>query len=464
MSKKETAAPLRVDLYIRVSGQEQAIKGLSLEAQQENLEEYARERGWVIVGTYIDAAKTARKRMYKRTNFLRMLEDVKQDKVDLILFTRLDRWFRSVADYYKVMEILDAHNCGWLTTQEQYDTTTAGGRLYINLRLSIAQNEADLCGERIGVVLDSKVKHGTVVSGKIPFGYRINKEKRLEIVPQDAAIILDAFEHYRSSVSVRATAAYIQLTYGLNWDNIRCRRNLCQTLYIGHYESNGRVNPNFCPPIVPRDLYDDVQKLLSNNTKANPTGRVFLFTSLLICAECGHRLAGLQTGYGPYYRCPQHYSRRTCGHKKQIRETAVEEWLFTFLGDELEKQRLEWEVKEARRKQAAASVDRAAIRRKLSRLKELYVNEMIDLEEYRRDYELYTTQLAERTAPSAEEERPNFEAIEAILETGFRKIYDGLEREEKRTLWRSVIKEIHVDKEWQITRISFYRCSYTNDT
>lgn len=455
MSKKETAAPLRVDLYIRVSGQEQAIKGLSLEAQQENLEEYARERGWVIVGTYIDAAKTARKRMYKRTNFLRMLEDVKQDKVDLILFTRLDRWFRSVADYYKVMEILDAHNCGWLTTQEQYDTTTAGGRLYINLRLSIAQNEADLCGERIGVVLDSKVKHGTVVSGKIPFGYRINEEKRLEIVPQDAAIILDAFEHYRSSVSVRATAAYIQRTYGLNWDNIRCRRNLCQTLYIGHYESNGRVNPNFCPPIVPRDLYDDVQKLLSNNTKANPTGRVFLFTSLLICAECGHRLAGLQTGYGPYYRCPQHYSRRTCGHKKQIRETAVEEWLFTFLGDELEKQRLEWEVKEARRKQAAASVDRAAIRRKLSRLKELYVNEMIDLEEYRRDYELYTTQLAERTAPSAEEERPNFEAIEAILETGFRKIYDGLEREEKRTLWRSVIKEIHVDKERQITRISF---------
>ena len=455
MSKKETAAPLRVDLYIRVSGQEQAIKGLSLEAQQENLEEYARERGWVIVGTYIDAAKTARKRMYKRTNFLRMLEDVKQDKVDLILFTRLDRWFRSVADYYKVMEILDAHNCGWLTTQEQYDTTTAGGRLYINLRLSIAQNEADLCGERIGVVLDSKVKHGTVVSGKIPFGYRINKEKRLEIVPQDAAIILDAFEHYRSSVSVRATAAYIQLTYGLNWDNIRCRRNLCQTLYIGHYESNGRVNPNFCPPIVPRDLYDDVQKLLSNNTKANPTGRVFLFTSLLICAECGHRLAGLQTGYGPYYRCPQHYSRRTCGHKKQIRETAVEEWLFTFLGDELEKQRLEWEVKEARRKQAAASVDRAAIRRKLSRLKELYVNEMIDLEEYRRDYELYTAQLAERTAPAAEEERPNFEAVEAILANGFRKIYDGLEREEKRTLWRSVIKEIRVDKERQITGIAF---------
>ena len=115
-----------------------------------------RENGWIVAGLYIDAAKTARKRLGKRTNFLRMLEDVKRDKVDLILFTRLDRWFRSVADYYKVMEVLEAHGCGWKTTQEQYDTSTAGGRLYINLRLSIAQNEADLCGERIGVCLTAR--------------------------------------------------------------------------------------------------------------------------------------------------------------------------------------------------------------------------------------------------------------------------------------------------------------------
>ena len=88
---------------------------------------------------------------------------------------------------------------------------------------------------------------------------------------------------------------------------------------------------------------------------------------------------------------------------------------------------------------------------------------MIDLEEYRRDYGLYTSQLAERPKPSAEEERPNFEAVEAILARGFRSIYDSFEPEEKRTLWRSVIKEIHVDKERQITGIVFYRHFYTND-
>ena len=66
MRNKEIAPALvRVALYIRVSGEEQKIKGLSLEAQQERLEAYARERGWVIVGIYIDAAKTARKNIHK---------------------------------------------------------------------------------------------------------------------------------------------------------------------------------------------------------------------------------------------------------------------------------------------------------------------------------------------------------------------------------------------------------------
>ena len=182
MKKKELCpAVIRVALYIRVSGEEQKIKGLSLEAQQERLETYAKERGWIITGTYIDAAKTARKNLHKRTEFQRMMESVKRNEVDILLFARLDRWFRSVADYYKVMEILQAHNCDWKTTDEEYDTTTANGRLYINVKLSIAQNEADIDGERIDVVFDSKIAHGTVVSGSCPYGFRVNEEKRLEI-------------------------------------------------------------------------------------------------------------------------------------------------------------------------------------------------------------------------------------------------------------------------------------------
>ena len=71
---------------------------------------------------------------------------------------------------------LEAHNCDWKTTDEEYDTTTANGRLYINVKLSIAQNEADIDGERIDVVFDSKIAHGTVVSGSAPFGFRVMRK------------------------------------------------------------------------------------------------------------------------------------------------------------------------------------------------------------------------------------------------------------------------------------------------
>lgn len=446
--------PLRVALYVRVSGQEQAIKGLSLEAQQEDLQEYCREHGWIVAGLYIDAAKTARKRLGKRTNFLRMLEDVKRDKVDLILFTRLDRWFRSVADYYKVMEVLEAHGCGWKTTQEQYDTSTAGGRLYINLRLSIAQNEADLCGERIAVVFDSKIRHGTAVSGNCPFGYRVNEEKRLEIVPEQAAIVQDAFLHYKATVSQRGTIKYIRETYGVNWCSLTFRRMLGDRLYTGYYDRNGRVNAEFCPPIISQELYDAVQKLTANNAKSSPAGRVYLFSSLLVCAECGHRLAARQARGRVYYRCSHHIQRNLCTHSKESREDVVEAWLFANLGHVFQEWRTEWEVKEAQRKRTSAAVDRAAVRRKLSRLKELYLNEVIDLEDYKRDYEALTALLAESTA-APPPQRPNFEAVEAFLSHDFRQIYDALEREEKRMLWRSIIKEIRINNDQQITGLVF---------
>ena len=94
-----------------------------------------------------------------------MINAVKRDEIDLLLFCRLDRWFRSVADYYKIMEILKTHHCDWKTTDEEYDTSTANGRLYINVKLSIAQNEADIWSVRSSDGFASTVQHGTVVSG-----------------------------------------------------------------------------------------------------------------------------------------------------------------------------------------------------------------------------------------------------------------------------------------------------------
>lgn len=445
---------VRVALYIRVSGEEQKISGLSLEAQQERLEKYAKERGWVIVGVYVDAAKTARKRMHKRTRFLEMLEDVKQNKIDIILFCRLDRWFRSVKDYYKIQEVLEDHNCDWKTVDEEYDTTTANGRLYINVKLSIAQNEADIDGERIDVVFDSKVDHGTVVSGSCPFGYRVNSEKRLEIVPEEALIVQDAFNYYEANVTQRGTIKYIRETYGVNWCDATFRRMLAEELYTGVYNRGERYNANFCPAIITRGQFDRVQELTKRNARSSPSGKVYIFTSILTCSECSHKLSGYVARGIYYYRCSQHFQRGRCVHNHSAREDNVEKWLFEHLHEQIECQKLEWEVRTAEKKRAASSTDKAALKRKLTKLKELYVNDLIDIEDYRKDFEIYTAALQQIPEPTAEKP-PDFAAIEKLLQSDFRSIYDTLTREEKRTLWRSVIKEIRIDNNQNITGIIF---------
>ena len=82
------------------------------------------------------------------------------------------------------------------------------------------------------------------------------------------------------------------------------------------------------------------------------------------------------------------------------------------------------------------------------------INDLIDLEEYKKDYQIYTAALNQLPDP-VEEKPPDFSAVETILQNNFRQIYETLTREEKRTLWRSAIKEIRIDSENNITGVSF---------
>ena len=107
--------PLRAGIYIRVSTEEQHLNGLSLPAQRLALEDYANKNGYVIAGVYADEGISARKSMSRRKGLMRLLEDVRQDKIDMILVTKLDRWFRNIKDYNITEEILREHHCYWKT-------------------------------------------------------------------------------------------------------------------------------------------------------------------------------------------------------------------------------------------------------------------------------------------------------------------------------------------------------------
>ena len=108
----------RVALYVRVSTEEQALKGFSIEAQKAALEEYCKKNNMKIVDIYADEGISGAKPPLKRPALKRLLEDVESGKIDMILFTKLDRWFRSVKEYFKVQDVLDNNKVEWKAVQE----------------------------------------------------------------------------------------------------------------------------------------------------------------------------------------------------------------------------------------------------------------------------------------------------------------------------------------------------------
>ena len=109
---------LRVGLYERVSTLEQSTKGYSIEAQKQNLEEYCEKNNMKIVDHYTDEGISGTKPPLKRPALQRLLNDVQDGKIDMIIFTKLDRWFRSVKEYFKVQDILDKHKVEWKAIHE----------------------------------------------------------------------------------------------------------------------------------------------------------------------------------------------------------------------------------------------------------------------------------------------------------------------------------------------------------
>ncbi len=440
--KIESLAPRRAALYIRVSTEEQARKGYSLPAQKEDLEEYAHQNGYAIAGYYIDEGKSARKKYTKRKEFMRMLEDVKAGKIDVILFIKLDRWFRSVADYYKIQEILDAHNVAWKTTQEHYDTETTNGRLYINIRLSVAQDESDRDSDRIKFVFDSKVARGEVISGSLPMGLMI-QDKHVVPDPETADIVREFFAHYKAHGTINGAMTYIRETHGIILWDPTARKMLHNPLYKGMY----RDNPNYCEPLIPPEEFDAIQKLLeSRSVRQNESGRVYIFAGLIICEECGQRMTGSHRTDRKidwkFYRCRNAIMYHRCTHRRQMNEAKLEQWLLLNLSSEVARWEHEWNIKTAKIKRT--KVDRASIQRKMDRLKDLYVNELITMEQYREDWSKYSAQLQE--AQEAEiPPAPDFQGLKEMLRNVMPQLYLTWSLEQRRDLWRSIIQEIRLD-------------------
>lgn len=424
----------RAALYIRVSSEEQAMHGLSLEAQRESLTSYAAENGLRTVGLYADEGVTARKKYKARAGFMRMLEDVQADKIDLILFIKLDRWFRNISDYYEVQKILDEHGVRWIATEESYDTTTANGRLHLNIKLSIAQDESDRTSERIKFVFESKVRRGEPVSGKVPLGYVI-QNKHLHVDEEKAAITRDIFDHYLTIRSLRSLRQYVLEQYGMMYSYSGLKAFLQNERYIGRAHGQN----DYCPAIIDQAVFQRVQDLMEARSQRNSKLKsdwVYLFTGLVFCSECGNRLSAHTVAQKYiYYRCTRYEKLHLCTHKKRTSELVLEDWLLKNIISKFSEYNMALAAEAAKPTQQP---DTARIRRKMEKLKDLYLNDLIDRDSYERDYISLRDTL--RSATEITKERPKPVDIQAV--SNALSLYSELTKQGKKEFWARTVRKI----------------------
>ncbi len=255
------AQPIQVAIYTRVSTEDQAKEGFSLDAQLEKLRAYCTARSWTIQGEYVDDGYSGRKT--KRPAYASMMEKI--DEWDALLVIKMDRIHRNSKNFMLMMEDLNKKGKEFVSMMESLDTSTAMGRFVMDIIQRIAQLESEQIGERVYIGMEQKAKtNGGMLGFNIPYGYDYINGK-LVVNNSEAIIVKDIFDMYRNKLSMKKIAEI------LNQKNIPTKLNkiwgpqtvsiiLKNPLYCGFLHWGDYLNPGEHIPIIDKNIFNETQK------------------------------------------------------------------------------------------------------------------------------------------------------------------------------------------------------------
>lgn len=451
---------IRVAFYIRVSTSEQVSKENSLPAQKLALEKFAEENGMKCVGVYADEGKTAAKQIRKRKEIHRLLADIDAGKIDLVIFTRFDRFTRNPEEYYKMMETFNRVGVKWIATaQPELDLNSPMGQTLILFYLGIGQQEIANISERIIATAQVRIQKGSPITGSrcLPFTHTIGRNEngdKIVILDREQLPLFETYiNHYELNHSVRGAALHANNVHGLKHQYGVYSRAMKNTLMYGHYKGVD----NYCEPLVTKERWESWQKLGQKNVRVRNTNRAYIFSQICICATCGTRMAGhyATSGGREYYylRCNKANQHALCTNRRQQSETKLEAYLLDQIKPEIERYIAEYEIAQKEPVKKPSNAEKIKkLEKKLERVNYQYEEDRISQAEYDQKYkdiveEMNTLRDRDETPEITE---CDLEPLRAFLSLDLDTVYKTLSREEKRALWRSVVSEIYIHPDGEI--------------
>jgi DNA invertase Pin-like site-specific DNA recombinase len=327
----QSSRVVRVVGYARVSSEEQA-RGTSLRDQQDAIERNAGARGLTVARVYVEAESAVHEKIERREQIRALLTDVQEG--DLVLCDKLDRWSRDPEfTYTSIRQILE-RGAAFYAVSEQCDPSTKDGDTMLGFRILVAHEEHKRIKERTVGARKRLRDRGYYVEGLPPFGYRrrLPRGKRgldkniLEVVPEQAALVVEAYRRCADGESIGDVRAWlVRATGRLTWDKKSIGHMLRNRVYLGEVaDSRGAWIDGQHEAILDAGLFTRAQAGLAGRKlggpKATDSSRTasWLVRGLAVCGACGARM-GSSYGGGPrtgareytfYLRC-----LRRCGVK-----------------------------------------------------------------------------------------------------------------------------------------------------
>ena len=280
MSKRQLAMPtsaakkLRCAVYTRKSTEEGLDREFNtLDAQRDACMAYVasqRAEGWLLVPDHYDDGGFSGATL-ERPALRRLMADITMGLVDVIVVYKIDRLSRSLMDFSKLVEVMDAHGVTFVSVTQSFNTTTSMGRLTLNILLSFAQFEREVIGERIRDKFAASRARGMWMGGKVPLGYDVC-DRKLVVNEAEAAVVRRVFEGFADLQSGTELAKVLQRENctsktGRLLNKGDVYKLLNNRTYVGEAAHKGQVYPGQHTAIISRALWDQVHAALKESPR-----------------------------------------------------------------------------------------------------------------------------------------------------------------------------------------------------
>ena len=274
-------------IYVRVSTEEQVQEGYSIRAQAEKLKAYALVKDWDIYNIYSDEGISG-KNIVERPAVNRLIDDIKNRKVNNVLVFKVDRLTRSTKNLIELVELFDLYKCSFNSLTESIDTDTPSGRMFLKIIGIFAEFERENLVSRLKLGFERKVKEGyTLANHSISYGYQKKKGEKVQtVVPAEAHVVKEIFEMYvKKNYSMNAIARELNERKiatkrgAIRWDITSIRLLLTNPTYIGKVryaitdESRYFEVDGYHEPIIPGELFNLAQEKLQAMPRLSKTKR-----------------------------------------------------------------------------------------------------------------------------------------------------------------------------------------------